>query len=243
MTPCGRDGEAGCTILAAHESVAIENMRVEYGSFTDRAVRAQYIAARFGSLLKGKVLDVGCDRAALRKLLPQADYLGVDVGGEPDISINLERVDRLPFEDGTFDGVVCADVLEHLENLHHTFDELVRVSRGHLIISLPNNWANARRPISRGKGSIGHYGLSEDPPVDRHKWFFSLSEAVAFIQGRARRKPVVIRELFAMEKPRLGVLRQWRRLMHFSQMQYLNRYAHTLWVVLQREPPDETRKG
>ena len=56
----------------------------------------------------------------------------------------------------------------------------MRVSRGCIILSLPNNWANARRPIARGRGAIGHYGLPLEPPVDRHKWFFSLAEARQF---------------------------------------------------------------
>jgi len=210
-------------------------MKVEYGSFPDRSKRSEFIARRFGSVLAGRILDVGCDRALLRKLLPRADYTGIDMGGAPDLTINLEKIDRLPFEDGAFDGVVCSDVLEHLENLHHTFGELVRVCGGHIVISLPNNWANARRPVARGKGSIGHYGLSADPPPDRHKWFFNLTEAVGFVEGQARKRPVVIADIFAMEKRRPAILRLWRRLTHFSQMRYLNRYAHTLWVLFRKQ--------
>ncbi len=211
-------------------------MKVEYGSFPDRSKRSEYIARRFAPLLQGKVLDVGCDLALLRKLLPRAEYTGIDIGGLPDLTINLEKIDQLPFDDRSFDGVICSDVLEHLDNLHHTFGELVRVCRGHIIISLPNNWANARRPVRRGKGSIGHYGLAVDPPPDRHKWFFNLSEAAGFIEGQARKHPVVIEELYAMEKPRLGLLRLVRRLLNGSQIRYLNRYAHTLWAVLSIKP-------
>ena len=210
----------------------IGRLRVEYGSFTDRSLRAKYIAKRFGPLLSGKLLDVGCDRAVLKELLPGTEYTGIDVGGSPDLIINLEKVDRLPFGDATFDCVVCADVLEHLDNLHQVFGELVRVSRAHLILSLPNNWANARRAISRGRGSIGHYGLPAHPPADRHKWFFCLTEAAAFIQAQSKDYGLSIRELYAMERPRPALVRMARRCANGSQLRYLNRYAHTLWALL-----------
>jgi SAM-dependent methyltransferase len=209
-------------------------MNVEYQIFADRSLRSKYIAGRFAELLKGKVLDVGCDQAVLKKLLPHLDYFGIDVGGAPDLVLNLEQADRLPFESASFDCVICADVLEHLDNFHQVFGELVRVSRRHLILSLPNNWANARRPISRGKGAIGHYGLPADPPVDRHKWFFNLSEANQFIEAQVSKYPLTIRELFAMEKPRFALVRIVRRLSAGSQFRYLNRFAHTLWVALEK---------
>lgn len=209
-------------------------MHVEYFSFADRSLRSRYISQRYRGLLQGKVLDVGCDKAVLKKLLPELDYVGIDVGGEPDFVVNLEKVDRLPFPDGSFDCVVCADVLEHLDNLHHVFGELVRVSRRHLVLSLPNNWANARRPIQRGRGGIGHYGLPEVPPPDRHKWFFSLEEAANFILAQPGRYPIRVTSLHAMEKPRFPLLRWMRRAVSGSQMRYLNRYAHTLWIVLEK---------
>ena len=209
-------------------------MDVELVAFKGRAARSEYLARRFRDYLHGALLDVGCDRAVLRGLLPDVDYTGVDVAGEPDITLNLEQVDRLPFEDGAFDCVVCSDVLEHLDNLHHVFAELVRVARGHLVVSLPNNWANARRPVGRGKGGIGHYGLPAEPPADRHKWFFSLSEAAAFFAEQARHHPIRIVETVANEKPRPVPVRWLRRLRYPAQERYLNRYAHTLWAVFEK---------
>lgn len=96
-------------------------MKVEYVTFQSRSERSEYIANRFRPLLAGKILDVGCDKAVLKKLLPHLDYTGMDISGDPDIRLNLEEVDRLPFEEGTFDCVVCSDVLEHLDNFHHIF--------------------------------------------------------------------------------------------------------------------------
>lgn len=210
-------------------------MKVQYDSFTDRARRAEYVAKNFGHLLTGKVLDVGCSKAWLKKLLPNAQYLGVDISGEPDIQLNLEEARRLPFGDAEFDCVVCTDVLEHLNNLHEIFGELVRVSRRHVIVSLPNCWTNARRPIERGKGSFAHYGLPLDPVLDRHKWFFNLTDAVAFASGQAERNKLAVVDLHATEKPRLLLLRWLRRVSYPSQERYLNRYAHTLWMVFAKQ--------
>ncbi len=220
--------------LFAPAGSSMNPMNVEQVSFRDRSGRSEYVARRFQEVLKGKVLDVGCDKAVLRKLLPQVEYTGVDIGGTPDIQVNLEESGKLPFPDGSFDCVVCTDVLEHLENLHQIFGELVRVTRRHLVISLPNNWTNARVPIARGRGSFGKYGLPAEKPLDRHKWFFSLSEAADFIQAQTERHSVVCREMFATEKPRAGLVRAARRLRYPALDCYLNRYAHTLWARLEK---------
>ncbi len=212
----------------------MDDVPVELGSFPERADRSRYIARRFAPLLRGRVLDVGCDKALLKQLVPGLDYTGIDVAGTPDLVVNLERVPRMPFDESSFDCVVCADVLEHLDNLHHTFSELVRVTRGAIVLSLPNNWANARVPLQRGRGHIGHYGLPVDAPQDRHKWFFNFSEAREFLEGQAKKHPVEVKELFAMERPRARVVRGLRRVAYRSQSAYLNRYAHTLWAVLGR---------
>ena len=88
------------------------SLPVEFAQFTERAQRAEYIASRFKPHLRNKVLDVGCDQAVLKRLLPDADYFGIDISGQPDLVVDLERTERLPFDDASFDCVVCSDVLE-----------------------------------------------------------------------------------------------------------------------------------
>ena len=207
-------------------------MHCEIVSIDNREERSRFIARRFLPLIQGRVLDVGCDRAHLKRLVPGLDYVGIDVGGTPDRVVNLEQ-ERIPFADRSFDFVLCSDVLEHLDNLHQTFGELIRVARGHVVVSLPNNYANARRPVERGRGSIGHYGLPPDPPKDRHKWFFSLSEAADFFQAQTQRHPATLVELFCIEKPRLGWVRALRHL-RYPSASYRNRYAHSAWAVFRR---------
>jgi SAM-dependent methyltransferase len=210
-------------------------MKLDYINFPQRADRSRYIARRFAGYLRNSVLDVGCDKAVLRGLLVQnVAYTGIDIGGTPDMVVNLEQTERLPFDDDAFSCCVCSDVLEHLDNIHAVFGELVRVSRDHIVVSLPNNWANARRPIERGKGSIAHYGLPAVRPPDRHKWFFGFTEAVEFLHAQEQWFPVSIIETVANEKPRLALVRAWRHMRYPVRERYLNRYAHTVWVVFEK---------
>ena len=160
--------------------------------YHDRHTKAKYVWQKYQSVLEGaRILDVGADECHLRQLMsPQTSYVGVGLGGSPDIVLNLEK-QTLPFEDLSFGCVLCLDVLEHVDNPHHVFDELCRVSRRHVIISLPNPWAAFWGTLTRGSYSEGRllkfYGLPEDPPEDRHKWFFSPREASEFIRHRAQK--------------------------------------------------------
>jgi len=204
-----------------------------YMHFKSRESRSRFVADRFKEYLTESVLDVGCYEAPLRDLLPSVSYIGVDFAGKPDIHLDLDQAGRLPFRDASFTAVLCIDALEHLENLHAMFDELVRVSRRYVIVSLPNCWCDARRPIARGKGKFGHYGLPLCRPDDRHRWFFNLTEAQYYVQGKARERGLGLRELFVTEKPR-NVLLRWARHLRYPGARYQNRYSQTLWAVLEK---------
>jgi SAM-dependent methyltransferase len=208
-------------------------LHTEYAAFPTRDERSRYVAQRFRPYLTETVLDVGCFEAPLRSLLPDVQYTGLDMAGAPDIWANLEQLERLPFENGVFHCVVCVHVLEHLNNLHEIFDELVRVSNRYLVIGLPNCWRGARRPIARGIGGFRHYGLAKDPPADRHKWFFNISDAQAFLVDQTTRTGLVINELFVTDSPRSAPIRWFRRI-RYPGIRYANRYSNTLWVVYEK---------
>ncbi len=205
----------------------------EYINFPTRETRTRFIASHFADILKDSVLDIGCFEAPLRDLLTGVSYTGVDMVGHPDIQLNLEEIERLPFDDGAFRCVMCIDVLEHLDNLHALFAELVRVSNRYILVSLPNCWCDARRAIERGRGHFGHYGLPLEKPNDRHKWFFGLSEARAFIEGKTAEFHLTAHEMLLTEKPRNVLLRTLRR-MRYPGEAYQNRYSRTLWTVLRK---------
>lgn len=207
-----------------------------YVTFPSRESRSTFVYSRFSRYLNERVLDIGCFEAPLRGVLSPAKYTGVDVAGNPDIRLDLETIERLPFDDNTFECVLCIDVLEHLDNLHSVFNELVRVSKRHIIVSLPNCWCEARQPIGRGKGHFGHYGLPLQKPQDRHKWFFSLMEARQFLEARAGELGLKLEEMFITEKPRPWIVRLLRRIRYPGE-RYQNRYAGTLWAVLKKKNP------
>jgi 2-polyprenyl-3-methyl-5-hydroxy-6-metoxy-1,4-benzoquinol methylase len=206
---------------------------IEYVQFPAREVRSRFVAERFRPWLKDSLLDVGCYEAPLREILQDVKYTGIDIVGRPDITLNLETCERLPFEDNSFECVTCIDVLEHLDNLHRIFDELIRVTRNSVIVSLPNCWRDARRPIERGKGVFAHYSLPLERPVDRHKWFFNASQIHEFYRKQAERLGVEIVDLFATQK-RAGTLVDIARRVMYPGGRYHNRYSQTLWVVYRK---------
>ena len=210
----------------------VRNIPTEYVAFEKREQRTDFLLRHYRAYLTGSVLDVGCYEAPLRALLPGVRYVGVDIVGKPDHVIDLEQAERLPFTDGQFEWVVCVEVLEHLDGLHRIFDELVRVARKHLIVSLPNCWCAARRQLEKGQGSISHYGLPPQRPVDRHKWFVNLTQAREFFEAKAT-GPLRLMELRMAEKPRPLPLRLLRQLRHPGE-RYANRYAHTLFAVYEK---------
>lgn len=212
-----------------------DGMAAEVATFADRAARSRYVARRFAPYLVESVLDVGCYEAPLRALLGEVRYFGVDIAGKPDVFLDLDAAERLPFEDGAWKCVICIEVLEHLDNLHRIFDELVRVSSSHVIVSLPNCWRDARRPIERGRGRFAHYGLPPERPVDRHKWFFSYTEARDFVAAKSAAHGLEVVEMFGTEMARNSLVRAARQV-RYPGPAYFNRYVQTLWSVLRKRP-------
>lgn len=214
-------------------------LNTEYITFPSRLDRSRYVHERFNGYLKESVLDVGCFEAPLRRLLSDASYTGVDIAGSPDVELNLETCDRLPFDADSYHCVICIDVLEHLDNLHAVFQELVRVTKKFLIVSLPNCWCDARTRLDRGRGSFAHYGLPLQRPVDRHKWFFSLTEAKQFLEGKSGENDLSVLELFVTEKPR-NVFVTFSRKLRYLGESYNNRYTQTIWIVYEKNNPNGT---
>jgi SAM-dependent methyltransferase len=110
-----------------------------------------------------RILDVGCGSAWLGEHF--ADYTGIDVSPEAveaarrrGREVLLADVDEaLPFEEGSFDGVVLKDVLEHVLNPVSLVRETRRVLRhgGRVFASSPDaqRWVwddyTHRRPFTR----------------------------------------------------------------------------------------------
>lgn len=161
-------------------------------NYTDRKTKAEYVFDKYKQLLAGKVLDVGADAMYLKPLIVNSGgaYVGIGYGQGIDYEINLEST-PYPFQDKQFDTVLCLDVLEHLENIHQVFDELCRISKTYIVVSLPNPWAEFFSVLRKGDYSeaqqMKFYGLPANKPLDRHRWFFSEKEGMNFIKYCAQK--------------------------------------------------------
>ena len=110
------------------------------------------ISARAG-MFPGEVLDYGCGSKPYEKLFSADRYVGVDVfvSGHP-VERKLADVyfdgHRVPFADGSFDGVVAFEVLEHVPELRESVGEMVRLVRpgGLLMITTPFCWPEHEVP-------------------------------------------------------------------------------------------------
>ena len=66
----------------------------------------------------------------------------IDMSGDNDITLNLDEIKKIPLDNKSFDAVVALDVLEHLENFHLILDEMNRLSKKYIFISLPNSFGS-----------------------------------------------------------------------------------------------------
>jgi ubiquinone/menaquinone biosynthesis C-methylase UbiE len=97
-----------------------------------------------------RMLEVGCGAGHVLEKFEECKRTGIDLS-----SIMLERTarrlgnsiplvqgsaDSLPFRSGSFDIVVCTEVLEHTTDPAAVIEELMRVagSSGRVIVSVPN---------------------------------------------------------------------------------------------------------
>lgn len=95
-----------------------------------------------------KVLEVGCNEGWVAKALAEDRGFEVTAVDNRDLAlsqtmeyfgIQAVKADAcaLPFPDASFDCVVMGEILEHLPNPGLGLAEAFRVSRGHVIVTLP----------------------------------------------------------------------------------------------------------
>lgn len=88
-------------------------------------VEAARAAADLG---RYRLLDVGCGPKPYRPFFPDAaEYVGVDVEGSPGADL-AGVIEALPAPDGSFDVVLCTQVLEHCADPAQAVRELRRVT-------------------------------------------------------------------------------------------------------------------
>ena len=116
---------------------------------------------------KKKVGKLGRGCATFRFLATDLSLERQAVDIDPLIEFAEASVYDLPFEDGSFDLVVCCEVMEHLDRPHEALAEVSRVARDFVLMSTP--WEPVWRAMNmaRGKylrdlgntpGHIQHFG-------------------------------------------------------------------------------------
>jgi len=225
--------------------LCFEKMEVKYH---DRRSKANFVWVKYKDYLQESILDVGSDECYLKQYLPNGvKYWGIGLGGHPDQKVNLEK-DRIPFSDNAFYCVLCLDVLEHIENIHEVFDDLCRVSRKYVIISLPNAWSDFYNMLRHGNYSqtspLKFYGLPVEPPEDRHKWFFSFEEAKKFIEYRAIKNGMsVLRMDWHQKTNYISILKVFllQQVLH-KDVRADNLAKGTIWAVLEKGAPVQSSR-
>ena len=122
-------------------------------------VRIEEIVKRVNGKDK-KILEAGCNEGFLSQALIESGCNVTSVDNNPKmiksamlqfgIEVIQADINKLPFADESFDIAIGGEVLEHIDNPGIGLSELFRVSREHVIISLP----------------LGPYWLGEKT----HKW-------------------------------------------------------------------------
>lgn len=124
-----------------------------YGSVPEKNTEAEFYDGAleqrmmfFGRIMKkwrGLMLDIGCCFGYFRKLAPQAEYVGIDIGNfGSSVKGHFIQVDaeaKLPFRDEAFDNILTLEVYEHVYNREQLLTEIYRVLKtgGAAYLSVP----------------------------------------------------------------------------------------------------------
>ena len=120
------------------------------------------------------VLDAGCGegfvlsefrKRNIGKQLEGLDYSedALEIGNElfPYLTLKQGDIYSLPYEDNSFDLVICTEVLEHLERPEDVINEIRRVSKKYCLFSVPNEPFFKIANFIRGK-NLSRWGNDED---------------------------------------------------------------------------------
>ena len=131
--------------------------------------------------MKGKGLDIGCGIGDFLRYRPNT--IGVDINPETvnwcknqGLDVHLMELDRLPFNEQSFDSVILDNVLEHIEDPESILLDIHRTltNQGLLVVGVP-----------------GTLGYSTDPD---HKVFYTKEKLVETVT----KYDFVVDDLFAM---------------------------------------------
>lgn len=126
-----------------YEDLYRAHPRVHEGTDNSEACIRKIVADAAGDSL----CDVGCGTGALLSRIRQGrpeiakltgvDFVVDDAAALPGIDYVAAKIEDLPFEDKSFDTVVCTHVIEHVLEYRKAIAELRRIARKRVIIVVP----------------------------------------------------------------------------------------------------------
>jgi SAM-dependent methyltransferase len=154
----------------------------------------QAIAARVLDTAPSSFLDAGCGEGFVSRYLlersPGLDITGFDwnpascamaQATNPTESYLVADITRLPFQDKSFDVAGSFEVLEHLHEPRKALQELLRVSRNAVILSVPHEPYFCLSNAARGK-NLDIRPRGSDPD---HRQFWSRQAFKRFVEQDA----------------------------------------------------------
>ncbi len=152
---------------------------------------ANFIKDELGNI--STILNIGSGgENFLKNALPEKKIFDIDIIGKADLLVDLDKIDRFNFSNNSFDLVIALDLLEHIENFHLIFDEMLRCSSKTVLISLPNPYSTTlinflkNKKLNDNNSGVYEkfYGLPFNRPIDRHRWYFCIDDFVEFINKK-----------------------------------------------------------
>ena len=171
----------------------------------------------------------------------KAQGVEIDIAGNPDYKINLEKIDKLPFKNNEFSFLILNDIIEHIENFHLVLNESFRIAKKKLIISLPipsNDFVliikskKYNPPLKDGGLYNKFYGLPHETPIDRHKWWFTHEDALAFFDNYEKINNCEISTFTDFFKP-AGIQNKLAKLF-LSKRLYKNFFHNAVWFIIEK---------
>ena len=210
--------------------------------YEDREDRNRWAASVVKTFSGDRLLNLGGGgkRHLGKHLAPKWNVHEVDITGDCDTKLNLDEIDRLPFEDNCFDTCCAFEVLEHLENFHLVFEEMYRVSNSTLFISLPNAAIGAYRilrnqspPTDPLKNGVYQkfYGLPLHAPEDRHRWWLTFEDIVRYFVWFEEKESCKVE--FYIPQPDATLKRKLFRFV-LGERIFLNFLCSNVWIRIEK---------
>lgn len=165
--------------------------------------RVKYVADMLDSAAGDKVLEVGCGGGHILEKVKNGTLYGIDMS---DFLLQIARsrlskagarlvsadAGSLPFKDGSFDKIICTEVIEHVLDPEKVLAEIGRVMRGggSLVLTVPNEGLInilKKSVIKMGLWRLffpGKYKVSDEMNEEWHLHVFDLNKLRQMLRGK-----------------------------------------------------------